>query len=146
MPSERDTGADASVCRPGTAGRNDTPLIALAEDDPALRSLLAAALERSGYEVVQVATGAQLVAAVEGLLAGGAPLRLIISDVHMPALGGLEAARALRHTGDAVPLLLMTAYGNAWTRAQAAGLGATLLDKPLSLHDLRAAVKRALGC
>ncbi|MCX5745395.1 MAG: response regulator [Proteobacteria bacterium] len=121
------------------------PLIALAEDDPALRALLATALETVGYRVVTVATGELLVATVRTLLAAGDPLRLIITDVRMPTLGGLEAARILRETGHATPLLFMTAYGDAWTRSQAADLGALLLDKPLSLTVLRHAVTLALA-
>jgi two-component system response regulator FixJ len=121
------------------------PLIALAEDDPALRALLASALERVGYRVVQFETGEQLVAEVQRLLEDGEPLRLIVTDVRMPTLGGLDAARLLRQAGRATPLIFVTAYGDAWTRAQAAQVGAVLLEKPLSLAALREAVKRAIG-
>jgi len=120
-------------------------LIALAEDSPDLRELLASALESVGYRVVPVETGAHLVATVRRLLAEGQPLRLIITDVRMPSLGGLEAARALRAAGNATPLIFMTAYGDAWTRARAAELGAELLDKPLSLVALRRAVTTTLA-
>jgi DNA-binding response OmpR family regulator len=123
----------------------DGPLIALAEDDPQLRSLLAAALETVGYRVMPVATGEHLVAIVRRLVAEGEPLRLIITDVRMPTLGGLEAARILRAAGHSVPLIFMTAFGDAWTRSQAAHLGAMLLDKPLSLQVLRRAVTQAIA-
>jgi DNA-binding response OmpR family regulator len=123
---------------------DDRPLIALAEDNPQLRSLLATALETVGYRVLQVETGQHLVVTVRRLLDAGEPLRLIITDVRMPTLGGLEAARILREAGHAVPLIFMTAFGDAWTRSQAAGLGALLLDKPLSLQVLRRAVTQAM--
>ena len=119
-------------------------LIALAEDNPQLRALLATALETVGYRVVQVATGEHLVAAVRRLIEEGEPLRVIITDVRMPTLGGLEAARLLREAGHETPLIFMTAFGDAWTRSQAAELGAMLLDKPLSLNVLRQAVTLAL--
>lgn len=121
------------------------PLIALAEDDPQLRSLLASALETVGYRVMSVATGEQLVASVRRLVAEGQPLRLIITDVRMPTLGGLEAAQILRTAGHEVPLIFMTAFGDAWTRSQAADFGALLLDKPLSLQVLRRAVTLAIA-
>lgn len=120
------------------------PLIALAEDNPQLRALLATALEAVGYRVVQVATGETLVAAVRKLREDGEPLRVIITDVRMPTLGGLEAARLLREAGHTTPLIFMTAFGDAWTRSQAAELGAMLLDKPLSLGVLRRAVDLAV--
>jgi DNA-binding response OmpR family regulator len=124
---------------------DDHPLIVLAEDDPQLRSLLAAALEAVGYRVLPVATGEHLVAIVRRLVDEGEPLRLIVTDVRMPTLGGLEAARILRAAGHAVPLIFMTAFGDAWTRSQAADLGALLLDKPLSLQVLRRAVTLAIA-
>lgn len=120
-------------------------LIVLAEDNTELRTLLAGALERVGYRVIQAETGAWLVAVVEDLLAAGEPLRLIITDVRMPVVDGFDAARALREAGHAIPIIFMTAFGDAWTRSRAAELGAVLLDKPLSLGALRLAVARAIA-
>lgn len=129
----------------GSASSGGQPLIALAEDNAELRGLLATALEAVGYRVVQEATGERLVATVRTLLEAGEPLRLIITDVRMPALGGVDAARMLRAEGHTMPLILMTAFGDAWTRAQAADLGAMLLDKPLSISVLRKAVTSLLA-
>jgi CheY-like chemotaxis protein len=123
----------------------DRPLIALAEHSPELRGLLASALETVGYRVVPVETGAHLVATVQRLLAEGEPLRLIITDVRMPTRGEFDAARELRAAGNATPLIFMTAYGDAWTRARAGAFGAHLLDKPLSLVVLRRAVTMTLA-
>lgn len=120
------------------------PLIVLAEDSADLRELLAGALERVGYRVIQVGTGAALVAEVRRLSAEGEAVRLVITDVQMPELGGIDAAAAVRAAGFAAPLIFMTAYGDAWTRARAAALGAVLLAKPLGLRALRLAVRRAI--
>jgi CheY-like chemotaxis protein len=130
-------------CRFDSPSPTDT-LIVLAEDNSELRTLLAGALERVGYRVAQAETGARLVALVEDLSAAGEAVRLVITDVRMPALGGIDAAHALRSGGHDVPLIFMTAYGDAWTRSRAAELGALLLDKPLSLGVLRHAVRQAL--
>lgn len=132
------------ACRFDSQSPNDT-LIVLAEDNAELRGLLAGALERVGYRVLQAETGARLVTLVEGLHADGEVVALVITDVRMPALGGIDAAHALRSGGHRVPLIFMTAYGDAWTRSRAAELGALLLDKPLSLGVLRHAVKQALA-
>ena len=131
------------TCRFDSPSPGDT-LIVLAEDNAELRGLLAGALERVGYRVAQAETGARLVALVEELQRAGEVVALVITDVRMPALGGIDAAHALRTSGHEVPLIFMTAYGDAWTRSRAAELGALLLDKPLSLGVLRNAVRQAL--
>ena len=120
------------------------PLIVLAEDNLELRNLLASALERVGYRVIQAETGAGLVAVVETLVARGVGVSLIITDVRMPKVGGFDAARTLRASGHSIPLIFMTAYGDTWTRSKAAELGAVLLDKPLSLATVRETVERVL--
>jgi two-component system nitrogen regulation response regulator GlnG len=138
------TSASYPACRFDTPGSFNTPLVVIAEDNAELRTLLAGALERDGYRVAQAATGARLVALVEDLLGAGEPLQLVITDVRMPEVGGLDAARALLQAGHRVPLILMTAYSDGWTRSRAAELGAILLDKPLSLDTLRREVRRAV--
>jgi two-component system nitrogen regulation response regulator GlnG len=132
------------ACPFDTATSNDTPLVVIAEDNAELRALLAGALQRDGFRVAQAATGARLVALVEDLLESGEALHLVITDVRMPDASGLDAARALLDAGHRVPLILMTAYSDSWTRSRAAELGAILLDKPLSLTTLRREVRRAV--
>jgi DNA-binding response OmpR family regulator len=95
--------------------------------------------------VLQEDTGERLVATVRTLREAGERLELIITDVRMPALGGVDAARMLRAEGDATPLIFMTAFSDAWTQTQAAELGALLLDKPLSIGVLRRAVATVLA-
>lgn len=120
------------------------PLIVLADDSAELRELLAGALERVGYRVVQASTGAGLVEVVRRLAAEGEQVRLVITDVQMPGRDGGAAAAAIRAAGLAAPLIFMTAYGDAWTRARAEQLGAVLLAKPLGLGALRHAVRGAI--
>ncbi len=118
------------------------PLIVLAEDSAEFRALIAGVLERAGYRVVQVGTGDRLVAACQQLAFDGDRPRLIVTDVRMPTLGGLDAARMLRDTGDTTPLIFMTAWGDSITRARARELGAVLLDKPLKIGMLRHEVQK----
>jgi len=120
-------------------------LIVIAEDSAELRVLLATALENVGYRVIQVATGDRLVSIVRELIEDGERLRLIVTDVRMPKLGGLEAARALREAGNTTPVIFMTAWGDAITRSLAHELGAILLDKPLSVRTLRHEVQKLVG-
>jgi len=129
----------------------DTPrahLIVLAEDDPALRALIASALELDGHHVIQVPTGSALITVVREILIygreGGA-LDLLISDVRMPELSGLDALKLLRDADLKIPIILITAFSDLWTRTEAAQYGASLLDKPLELRVLRKVVRNALS-
>ena len=122
-------------------------MIVLAEDDAALRGLIAEALAMDGHRVVQVATGNALLDTVKGILAGSAQegqLDLLISDVRMPELSGVEALELLRAAQVRIPIILITGFSDLWTRAKAARFGARLLDKPLELRVLRKAVREEL--
>lgn len=120
-------------------------LIVIAEDNDDFRHLIAGALERVGYRVVEAESGLALVDIVRRLQRGGEPIDLIITDVRMPAVGGFDAAQEIRATGCTTPMIFMTAYSDIWSRSRASDLGAVLLDKPLSLGVLRDAVYRALA-
>ena len=115
-------------------------LIVLAEDDRELRSLVAAALELDGHRVIQASAGASLVDEVRKIGEEGRPLDLLISDVGRPE-DGLDTLRAIRRNEADLPVIFVTCFGDMWTRAEAARHGALLLDKPVELGRLRAAVR-----
>ncbi|CAN5753794.1 hypothetical protein BH09MYX1_BH09MYX1_20460 [soil metagenome] len=123
------------------------PRIFLAEDDADLRGLFASALRKQGYEVIDAADGAELLE----YLSAVASLRMprpdaIVMDVRMPYHSGIDLLLALRLAEWDVPILLMTAFGDAHLRRRASDLGAaTLLDKPLSSSALVRAVGQATG-
>lgn len=125
------------------------PCILLAEDDPHLRALLAGELRREGYDVVEASDGSELVKHVVRCMSGGDGKRhpdLIITDVLMPGLTGLEVASGLRRAGYLVPIIFMTGFGDDETAcAEAWDLGAAaVLDKPFDMADLRTAIWHAL--
>jgi FixJ family two-component response regulator len=64
--------------------------------------------------------------------------------VRMPELSGIEALRVLRDAELGVPIILITAFSDLWTRTEAARYGARLIDKPLELRVLRHAVQEEL--
>lgn len=109
-----------------------------------MRSLVVDALERLGYCVRSVCDGASLLEQVSQQLVspydGDGRVDLLISDIRMPAVGGLAVVEALRKARCAMPVILMTAFGDEETRRQAESLGAILFDKPFALADLRRAV------
>lgn len=113
----------------------------LAEDNPINAMLARTLLRREGAEVEHVETGE---AALEALAAG--VFDLVLMDVRMPGLGGLEATRALRSRGIATPVVALTA--NAFEDDRRACLAAGMDDflvKPLSLDALRGALARWTG-
>src|SRR5262249_38292438 len=69
---------------------------------------------------------------------------VIVSDVNMPGLSGLDVLAALRCTHWTTPVVLITAFGDVEIRAEAREMGhASVLDKPLAPDVLRAAVRAA---
>jgi DNA-binding response OmpR family regulator len=125
------------------AAVNAPTMVLLAEDDDEMRRMLAAALRREGYSVREVRDGDELMAHVRGSLLqadGGTTVDLLISDVRMPGRSGLEVLRMLREEDSAIPVILITAFGDAELHQMARECGATLvLDKPFEVGDLCAA-------
>jgi DNA-binding response OmpR family regulator len=120
--------------------------VVLGEDDADLRGLLAATLRADGFEVVEAATGPELLAAITASLtglAGAPPPALIISDVGMPGMSGLDVVAALRRVDQATPVILISGLGDAAARDRARRLGVSaFFDKPFELDELRTMVRR----
>ena len=116
------------------------PHILVAEDQADIRDLLAMNLRGVGYQVTAVADGA-------AALASQAEQRsdLLILDLMMPALDGLEVCKALRARGHGTPILMLTAKSTELDRVLGLELGADdYLTKPFSLAELLARVKALL--
>lgn len=121
--------------------------VLVAEDDPSLRRLIAAVLRDAGYEVVEAQDGVQLLEQIERQLAGQRARSdsfVVVTDVNMPGLTGLDVLAILRCAFARTPVVLITAFGDAETRSEARDLGAvTVLDKPFDVNVLRAVVEEA---
>jgi CheY-like chemotaxis protein len=122
------------------------PVVLVAEDDPEMRRLLATVLPRWGFDVVLAHDGDELTDRVQRFLHGTSeerahPPDLIISDVRMPGHSGLSVLEYLREHDGKTPFVVITAFGDASTHAEARRLGAArVLDKPFDLNHLRATV------
>lgn len=125
--------------------------VALAEDDEALRSLLATMLRRAGYAVREFSSGTQLLRTLalgdDGAAESDAKseISLVISDIRMPGVSGFEVLTRLHHAKLSVPVVLMTAFGDRLLHEKALRLGAAaLIDKPFELEELVALAARLL--
>lgn len=114
--------------------------ILLAEDQPDIRDLIALNLRDAGYDVTPVADGR---AALDSQAERGSDL--LILDLMMPGLDGLEVCKALRARGRATPILMLTAKSTELDRVLGLELGADdYLTKPFSMAELLARVKALL--
>jgi CheY-like chemotaxis protein len=123
------------------------PRILLAEDDAEMRALVSGDLRRVGYSVVECADGAALLKKLDAASRNeGLGVDLVVADVRMPELTGLEALEQLRGADPFTPCIVVTAFGSAETRRAAARLGAiAVLDKPFEIQDLLRLVDDAIG-
>lgn len=119
--------------------------VLVAEDDSEMRSLVVEALRKDGHTVIEAKDGGQLRFHLAELRDRGrtfARIDVIVSDIRMPVCNGLEVVEQLTADGVTIPSILMTAFGDDDTRRRAERVGALLLDKPLAVDELQAAVKR----
>jgi len=114
--------------------------ILVAEDQADIRDLLVLNLRSAGYEVTAVADGREALACQTERAH-----ELLILDLMMPGLDGLEVCKALRAKGSATPILMLTAKSTELDRVLGLELGADdYLTKPFSLAELLARVKALL--
>jgi DNA-binding NtrC family response regulator len=125
---------------PAPAEGPRAPRVLLAEDDDDLRWALSDLLKSEGYDVVAVPDGRvfleQLGSAV--LLGQAAlPADVIVTDVRMPGLTGMQILERIRERGWSIPVVVISAYADREVRAQAERLGASFLHKPLDFGALQ---------
>jgi CheY-like chemotaxis protein len=124
---------------PVPAANNETrPTAILAEDDPELCSLLAFCLYQAGYCVVSCHSGIELLDRVQSGLDGtDRPIELIITDIRMPGLTGLEVLESYHDLPGLPPTICMTAFGDRETHERAIKLrAAAVIDKPFDIDKL----------
>ncbi len=114
--------------------------VLLAEDDEVLSDGISKALRQCGYAVDLVDSGVDA-----DLALTTAPFDLLILDLGLPRLDGLEVLRRLRSRGDRVPVLILTARDGLEDRVTGLNLGADdYITKPFDLPELEARVRALL--
>jgi DNA-binding response OmpR family regulator len=111
--------------------------ILVIEDEARIQSFLARGLEAEGYTVVAAGDGH------EGLeLATGARWDLVVLDLLLPGLNGLQVLRELQRTKPELPVVILSARGDVQTKLRGFELGATdYVAKPFSLDELLARIR-----
>jgi two-component system, OmpR family, response regulator MprA len=123
-----------------TSATAPKPKVLVVDDDKAVRESLRRSLEFNGYTVALAGDGAEALAAI----AATAP-DVVVMDVMMPRLDGLEATRALRAAGHDLPILVLTARDAVGDRVEGLDAGADdYLTKPFALQELLARLRALL--
>ncbi|MHC5038570.1 MAG: response regulator transcription factor [Planctomycetota bacterium] len=113
------------------------PRILVVEDEPDMRAVLRDNLEYEGYEVLEAADGRE---GLERAVADGPAL--VIMDIMMPVLDGLEATKRLRAKGLWMPVIFLSARGEEVDRILGLEIGGDdYVTKPFSMRELMARVK-----
>jgi len=119
---------------------SDPAMLLIADDDPGLRESLERTLTREGYRVILASDGN---AALERLQAGG--VDLVLTDLKMPGLSGIELLRAVKAIAADVDVILLTAFGTVEEAVKAMKEGAyDFLTKPFQRAQLLRLIRQAL--
>ena len=116
------------------------PRILIVDDEATIRASLLEALAADGYETDSAESGEEALARCHATA-----YDLVVTDLKLPGVSGLEILQALRNQGRQTPVIMMTAYGDVDTAVSAMRLGAyDFIPKPFKLNLLRKQVRAAL--
>lgn len=116
-------------------------IIAIVDDDEAVRQSTSQIMRRSGFHTEMFASGDDFVSSV-----GAEPASCILLDLHMPGRDGLSVLTTLRERGNSPPVIVVTAHGDLAVAVDAMKLGARdFIEKPYQATDLLSAIETALA-
>ncbi len=115
--------------------------VLVVDDDDVVRAFAARVLREAGYAVHEAEDGA---VALEILRSRRVDLRVVVSDIVMPRLNGIELLEHLARDGDNVPVLLMSGYGAADLEKRGLAAPCGIIAKPFPPERLVAEVERCI--
>jgi DNA-binding response OmpR family regulator len=116
------------------------PRILLVDDEQPIQTLLSFPLQRDGYEVVQASDGREAL-----MRFSEQQFDLVVLDLMLPRMDGLEVCKTLRGQGSTVPIIMLTAKSEEIDKVLGLELGADdYITKPFSMREFRSRVKAAL--
>ena len=115
--------------------------ILIVDDDESHRLMLKAVLSDDSYEITEASDGKEAVALAEKIDYG-----LILMDIRMQEMSGIDALKIIKARKPDIPVLLMTAYASVKSAVEALKLGAIdYLTKPLDIQELKHAITGAIA-
>src|SRR4051812_4679201 len=131
----------SSVTANAASASGPSPTLLIVDDDAPQRSLLDSFLRSQNFETITVDSGEKALQVL-----ATRPVDMMISDVRMPGISGLETLRRARQQHAVLPVLLVTGYADVREAVGAMRDGAVnYLSKPIDLDELLASVQRATG-
>ena len=119
----------------------DPPLILVADDEADLCNVLKKTLTKEGYQVLTANTGRRVLTLLKK-----ERIRLLLLDLKMPGMGGIEVLRKLRKNNPTLSVVILTAHGSLSSAREAMELGAVdYLTKPFDLSVVKTVVREALS-
>ena len=118
--------------------------VLLADDDPGTREVVAEVLRDMGLEVLTSDDGGRMLVAIASQYkSGNTPddVQLVVTDVVMPVMSGIDVLKGLRAAHWKTPVIVMTAFATNEVRDAVEKLGGVLLVKPVDLHVLESTVR-----
>ena len=116
-----------------------SPSILISDDDVEFRETLIAIFEPVGFRTIAAGDGEEAMEIIHC-----EEIHLVLLDLHMPKLSGLEVLRLVKEFKALLPCILMSAGFDETVRQQAETLAFSLLDKPVSGPEIRGAVESAM--
>ncbi len=118
-----------------------SPHLLIVEDDSEMRDLLRKVLEKEGFRVSLAGNGHEAISSLSRN-----QFDLVVTDMLMPADGGLELLGSIRATQPSLPVIIITAFGDWRSYSRALELGAAaFISKPLKMAELITAIQMALA-
>lgn len=111
------------------------------DDEPHMRRLLEISLRQAGYRALSAGNGREALALIDAQ-----QVDLIVSDLHMPGMNGLQLLESVRKQYERLPFIMVTAQGEIRTAVEAMKLGASdYILRPFELETLEIAIQKALA-